>query len=235
MCTVILRLTPDGRWPVLLGAIRDEFVDRAWDPPARHWPGAWNGLVGGRDHTAGGTWLATDPDAPAVAALLNGARMEPPTDGAPRPTRGHLALRVLAGDGLPDDLSRYARFHLLRADPDGAQLWTWDGDDLTHAELVAGDHLIVNGGLDVDDDPLVPHFRPLVAAQPSEPAAWRRLLAGDGLDPSDERALVVRKEIEGRTYGTTSGALIALSAEEILYEFTATPADPRSWTSPALT
>ena len=35
-------------------------------------------------------------------------------------------------------------------------------------------------------------------------------MAGDGLDPGDERALVVRKEIEGHLYGTTSGTLVAL-------------------------
>jgi len=76
MCTVLLRLTPDGRWPVLLGAIRDEFADRPWDAPGAHWRGPWSALVGGRDRTAGGTWLAVDPssDRPAVAALLNGVR-----------------------------------------------------------------------------------------------------------------------------------------------------------------
>ncbi|HJR26692.1 MAG TPA: NRDE family protein, partial [Acidimicrobiales bacterium] len=64
MCTVLLRVDPGSPWPVLLGAIRDEFVDRPWDPPARHWSGPWAGLVGGRDAKAGGTWLAVDPAVP---------------------------------------------------------------------------------------------------------------------------------------------------------------------------
>ena len=63
MCTVLLRLTPGGVHPVLLGAVRDEFVERSWDPPARHWDGAAAHLVGGRDLVAGGTWLAVDPAA----------------------------------------------------------------------------------------------------------------------------------------------------------------------------
>lgn len=228
MCTVLLRFGPGERWPVLVGAVRDEFADRCWDPPARHWSGPAEHLVGGRDRAAGGTWLAVDQERPALAALLNAGRRDLPSDG-PRPTRGTLALRILVDGTLPDDLSRYDRFHLLRATLDGGELWSWDGDALTHAELALGDHIIVNGGLDTDADPLVPYFAPLLAALPSTPEAWIDLLAGDGLDPGDERALVVRKEVEGRVYASTSASLVALSAEGVRYDFTATPADPSSW------
>jgi hypothetical protein len=182
---------------------------------------------------AGGTWLAVDPAARSVSALLNGPRREPDGDG-PRPTRGHLALRILTDAGLPDDLARYDRFHLLRATLDESELWTWDGVALTHTALTSGDHLVVNAGLDADEDALVPHFRPLLAASPSEPTAWRDLLTGDGLDPADDRALVVRKEIDGRTYGTTSGSLVALSDRDIHYDFTGTPADAGSWATVSL-
>ena len=229
MCTVLLRLQPDDRWPLLVGAIRDEFVARDWDPPARHWDGPFAGLIGGRDRQAGGTWLAVDPTAQAVGALLNAGRREEPADGVARPTRGTLALRILTDEGLPEDVSRYDRFHLLRATRHGAELWSWDGDSLTHQLLEAGDHIIVNEGLDTVEDPLVPHFAPLLAALPSELAAWRGLLAGDGLDPGDERALVVRKEIEGHLYGTTSGSLLAVSSDELRYQFTATPEEQGSW------
>ena len=234
MCTVLLRLRREGPWPVLLGAIRDEFVERAWDPPAAHWPDSFPGLLGGRDQKAGGTWLAVDPDGRAVAALLNAGKREESEDQAPRPTRGTLALRILTDAGLPADVSRYDRFHLLRATLDRSELWSWDGDDLAHRVLEPGDHIIVNAGLDTDDDPLVPHFAPLLAALPSDLGAWRGLLAGDDLDPGDERALVVRKELEGHLYGTTSGSLLALSPTEVLYDFTATPEDAGSWAPVAL-
>lgn len=229
MCTVLLRLTPGGRWPVLLGAVRDEFVERAWDGPAAHWPGTHPGLLGGRDSKGGGTWLALDPAGRAVAALLNAGRREEPEDGEPRPTRGTLALRVLGEEGLPEDVRRYDLFHLLRADLRGAELWSWDGASLAHQVLEPGDHIIVNAGLDADDDPLVPHFTPLLHGLGDDLDAWRKLMAGDGLDPGDERALVVRKEIDGHPYGTTSASLIGLSEDEVRYEFTATPVDARSW------
>ena len=229
MCTVLLRLDPENRWPVLLGAIRDEFVERPWDGPALHWATRFAGLIGGRDRRAGGTWLAVDPVARSVGALLNAGKRDDPDDGEPRPTRGTLALRILTSEGLPDDVSRYDRFHLLRVTLERAELWSWDGDDLTHQLLEPGDHIIVNAGLDTYEDPLVPHFAPLLAELPSELAAWRGLMAGDGLDPDDERALVVRTEIEGHLYGTTSGSLVALSPDDVRYEFTATPDDPDSW------
>ena len=229
MCTVLLRLDPEGRWPVLLGAVRDEFVERPWDAPALHWAGPFAGLIGGRDRRAGGTWLAVDPVARSVGALLNAGKRDEPDDGEPRPTRGTLALRILTSEGLPEDVGRYDRFHLLRVTLARAELWSWDGDDLTHQVVEPGDHIVVNAGLDSCEDPLVPHFGPVLAALPSDLDAWRGLMAGDGLDPDDERALVVRKEIEGHLYGSTSGSLLALSPDEVRYEFTATPGDPGSW------
>lgn len=224
----------------MLGAIRDEFVERAWDPPAHHWAGAWSGFVGGRDRTAGGTWLAVDrsPGRPAVAALLNGPRRDAPADGSVRPTRGDLALRVLAGDGLPEGeaLEPYDRFHLLLATADGQELWSWDGDALVHVALAPGAHIIVNAGLDATDDPLVPHFLPRLEALAGPGAgsgdweAWRDLLTGGGFAGDDDRALIVHKEIEGRQYGSTSGALVAIAADRTVhYDFTARPADPTSW------
>lgn len=63
MCTVVALVRP-GR--VLLAANRDERIDRPWDPPAEYWPG----ILGGRDRTAGGTWMALNK-AGVVATVLN--------------------------------------------------------------------------------------------------------------------------------------------------------------------
>ena len=236
MCTVLLRFAPGEPWPVVFGAMRDEFADRAWDPPDRHWNGDRAHLVGGRDRTAGGTWLAVDPARPAAAALLNG-RPRPPLHEGARPTRGDLALRILANGDLPDELADYDRFHLLLAELDHVELWTWDGESLEHQEIGAGPHVIVNAGLDTVADPLVPHFSPRLAALPATAdlhldaaaASWRALLQGDGLDPDDERALVVRKQIDGRPYASTSAAVVALSAAGVRYDFNPAPGQLAGW------
>jgi hypothetical protein len=246
VCTVLLRLNPDSPSPLLLAAVRDEFTDRAWDAPAAHWVASAPAIVGGRDRTAGGTWLAVRPDPPGIAAILNGVRLGPPEYGA-RPSRGGLPLAALtsASPLEADDLAGYDGFHLVLGTAARVDVWSWDGQRLGHQRLAPGDHIIVNAGVDTVDDPLLPHFAPLLAATPSpDPrpglstaAAWNGwvdLLAGDGLAPDDPRALIVRRVLrelspeldEPRVYGSTSASLVSLGRSGIRYDFTGTPQRP---------
>jgi hypothetical protein len=249
VCTVLFRFQPDADWPLLLAAVRDEFVDRAWDAPAAHWPTDAPGMIGGRDRTAGGTWLAVRPDRPAVSALLNGPRL--PAVGV-RPSRGGLPLAAL-GVGLggkldPASVRDYDGFHLLLGSPEGVVVWSWDGVEVTRADVTPGDHIIVNLGVDTVDDPLVPHFAPLLKSLPDAGPGvstvdfwgdWVTLLRGDGLAPDDPRGLIVRRELDtgefaGRVYGSTSASLIAIGRDgagqdSVRYDFTATPDHPQ-WT-----
>ena len=74
------------------------------------------------------------------------------------------------------------------------------------------------------------------APQPGQPTpeawgAWLPLVDGDGLDPRDNRALIVRRNLGGgRIWGTSSISLVALSADGVLrYDFTAQPGNPAAW------
>jgi transport and Golgi organization protein 2 len=243
MCTAILGLGPDGT--VLLAGIRDEFIQRAWLPPARHWPDRPT-LIGGRDQLAGGTWLAADPVTPRVACILNG-RGHPAPAGLRR-SRGELPLRAAAAEPLAD-LAAFDPFLLLVAEPGRAELLNWDGGRFTHRTLDPGLHLLVNSGLAGDLRPdageheteRIGHFQPRLAAvpfpqpKPGAPAdsawdPWLPLLNGDGLRPGDPRALIVRRDLgDGRIWGTTSISLIALTPEGLRYDFTARPGDPAAW------
>lgn len=256
MCTAIIDLAPGE--PALLVGVRDEFVARAWEPPARHWP-AHPGLTGGRDLLAGGTWLAVAPEAARVSCILNGRGR--PAAAADRRTRGILPLQVaqdgrLSSAGLDD----FDPFHLLSVQPDGAFLWTWDGEHRTERELGPGLHVVVNSGLDSDlrsgeagpgtarsSDPrdhelarlahFVPRFRDAQRPRPrpGRPAAqawgaWLPLVNGDGISRDDSRALIVRRDLgAGRIWGTTSISLLALWPGLLRYDFTATPGDAGAW------
>ncbi len=214
MCTVLLRFAPGTAWPLWLGAVRDEFVDRAWDPPAAHWG---DRLLGGRDRTAGGTWLAVDPDRPAVAAVLNGVRRPPPESGV-RPTRGQLPLATLHGRPVPDPgvLPHYDGYHLVLGTPAEVRVWTWDGSALHERRLPPGDHVIVNEGVDPAGHPATDRLPGLAGRDD-----WVRLLA-DGV-------VLVDRAFGGRRYGSTSTSLVALGPAGPSYEFNARPRDPSGW------
>jgi hypothetical protein len=72
---------------------------------------------------------------------------------------------------------------------------------------------------------------PAVRGGPRDRASWRRLLDGDGIDPADPRALIVRRVLgDGRVWGTTSISLTTLGTDAMTgYDFTAAPGDPQAW------
>jgi len=146
MCTALLSIEPG--LPVLLVGVRDELMDRAWEPPGPHWPDRPD-LVGGRDLQAGGTWLAVSPRHNRASCVLNGRGQPAPV--ASRVSRGGLPLDAAAGE--PIDKAALARtdpFHLITAEPGRARWQSWDGDVLTERELGAGLHFAVNSGLAAD-------------------------------------------------------------------------------------
>src|SRR5882672_489755 len=123
MCTLVILRRPGHRWPVLIGANRDEMIDRASKPPGRHWPDRPE-LVAGRDILAGGSWLGVN-DWGVVAAVLNRhGSLGPAPD---RRSRGELVLEALdhadaaaAARALADlDPEAYRTFNLIIADESG--------------------------------------------------------------------------------------------------------------------
>ncbi|WP_433338410.1 NRDE family protein [Spirillospora sp. CA-294931] len=250
MCTAIVSIDPSSPVPVLIVGVRDEFIDRAWVGPGRHWPDR-PGVIGGRDLRAGGTWLAVEPAARRVATVLNGHGPLAPEAG--RISRGELPLR-LAADGKLGELEpeRFDPFHLIGAEPGAVRLWSWNGAELTERELGPGLHLVVNSGLEGEGpvhvaeaasyiDARLAHFRPRLEAAPRPVpldgdtahawGAWLPLVDGDGLERSDKRALIPLIGFEdGKVWGTTSLTLAALSADGVRYDFSTTPGDPTAWT-----
>jgi hypothetical protein len=244
MCTAILSIEPGA--PVLLAGVRDELVDRAWEPPERYWPD-FPGVIGGRDLLAGGTWLAVEPAARRVACVLNGrGRMAP---AGSRRSRGVLPLEAAAQGKLGSSgLGDFDPFHLLIAEPGMAALSSWDGEHLTKRRLPAGLHVVVNSGLGgtspagrAQELARIAHFEPRLRRamrpdpRPGRPVAqawgaWLPLLNGDGIGPEDPRALIVRRDLgAGRIWGTTSISLVALAPDGVRYDFTGTPGDPAAW------
>lgn len=222
MCTLVIDVAPQRRYAVLLAAVRDEMLGRAWDPPARHWPDR-PGLIGGRDRLAGGTWLAFDPAARRVACVLNGTG--PPAVSAHRRSRGELPLAAAAGETVPDELTRFDPFHLVVADTTSIEVLSWDGRQPCRYRPGPGTQVFVNqgrwGGSIDAEVPRAVYFGPLFAARQPEPdadgpvasawAPWASLIDEPAVAPADPRALVTRGH--GGSWGTSSITLLGFGAQ----------------------
>ena len=91
MCTVVILRRPGHAWPVILGANRDEMLNRPWLPPARHWEDRPD-IIAGKDELAGGAWMGLN-DTGVIACILNRHGTLGPAAG--KRSRGELVLEAL--------------------------------------------------------------------------------------------------------------------------------------------
>ena len=222
MCTLVILRRPEHAWPVVIGANRDEMIDRPALPPGRHWPDRME-VVGGLDLEAGGSWLGVN-DWGVVAAILNRQGSLGPAAGLR--SRGELVLEALdhadavaAAAALSYlDPAAYRTFNLIVADNRDAFWLRHDGEGRVAAHPIAdGLSLIAAGDINETRTPRLalagPRFRAVPAPDPDreEWTAWQDLLGDDTAPPgaSAEAALRFRTR---RGFATVSSALIALPA-----------------------
>jgi uncharacterized protein with NRDE domain len=221
MCTVVILRRPDHRWPVLIGANRDEMINRPWKPPGRHWPDRPE-VMAGLDVLAGGSWLGIN-DWGVAAAVLNRTGSLGPAPG--RRSRGELVLEALdhadaiaAAYALADlDPDSYRTFNLVVADErDAFWLRHAGGPRIEVHPLKEGLSMVAAG--DVNDlgtrrlELALPAFREWPAPKPDRDdwAAWQELLGSTRAPPGEPATAAMRFRTDG--YGTVSSALIALPA-----------------------
>jgi len=222
MCTLAILRRPEHDWPVVIGANRDEMIDRSAKPPGRHWPDRAE-IVAGLDVLAGGSWLGLNEWGVAAAVLNRHGSLGP---AAGLRSRGELVLEALdhadavdAAAALSDlDPAAYRTFNLIVADNRDA-FWMRHADTgrIEARPLKDGLSLIAAGEIDDLRSPRLalaaPRFRAAPAPDPGREAwtAWQDLLGDDTVPPGapSEAALRFRTP---RGYGTVSSALIALPA-----------------------
>jgi uncharacterized protein with NRDE domain len=222
MCTLIILRRPEHAWPVIIGANRDEMIDRPALPPGRHWPDREE-VVAGMDLLGGGSWLGVNDWGLAAAILNRHGSLGP---DANLRSRGELVLEALdhadavaAASALTQlDPAAYRSFNLIVAD-------NRDGFWLRHAgkgrieafPLHDGLSLIAAGDIDESETRRLALARPrFEAAPPPDPdrddwTAWETLL-GDASRPADEPPNAALRFDTGRGFATLSSALIALPA-----------------------
>jgi uncharacterized protein with NRDE domain len=128
MCLIAFAIGVSERWPLMIAANRDEFLDRPTLPLARWQTPSGQEVLSGRDLRAGGTWMGITPGG-RIAFLTNvrGAR----ADAGAR-SRGELVTRWLESRddaagfvaALEDDGADYAGFNLVLGDFQ-RNAWAW--------------------------------------------------------------------------------------------------------------
>ncbi len=204
MCSIILRLTPEG---CFIAANRDEMATRAWEPPGEYWPG----ICGGRDTLAGGTWLALS-HAGVMATVLNRTGTLGPAPG--KRSRGELpllALRETSAEAATTaiaklDAGNYRPFNMVLADARSAWFVRGLGAGQPEATpLPEGVSMITSGEV---NDPSLPRIaRHLPRFTAARSAEWGALLA----DSSGERMEKLNiPAAENRGFGTVCASLLTL-------------------------
>ncbi|HTV87859.1 MAG TPA: NRDE family protein [Stellaceae bacterium] len=221
MCTLVMLRRPDHAWPLVVGANRDEMIDRPAEPPARHWPDRPE-VVAGRDLLAGGSWLGRN-DWGVVAAVLNRHGSLGPAAGLR--SRGELVLEALdhadaveAATALAHlDPAAYRSFNLIVADNRDAFWLRHAGTgEIELFPIKSGLSLIAAGDLDDFTTPrlafaLIPFTAAAAPDADGSWAAWEALLSDDR-PPAGGPPEAALRFVTSRGYGTVSSALVALPA-----------------------
>lgn len=225
MCLVLLAWQSHPDYPLILAGNRDEFHARPTDP-ASFWREA-PAVIGGRDLTAGGSWLGVTA-AGRFAVVTNYREAVNPPDGAR--SRGHLVGDFLRGGEAPAVfLSRvaaeeacYAGFNLFAGTP--VELDYFSNRDGRPRSLAPGLYALSNATLDAPwpkVERLRARFARLLGKRPDPDALLALLhdrepapdaeLPATGLPPDRER-LLSSPFIVSPTYGTRASSVLTIAA-----------------------
>jgi hypothetical protein len=227
MCTLVILRRPEHDWPVVIGANRDEMIDRPARAPGRHWPDRPE-VVAGIDLLAGGSWLGVN-DWGVAAAVLNRHGSLGPEAGLR--SRGELVLEALdhadavdAAAALSElEPAAYRSFNLIVADNRDAFWLRHTGPGQTKAGRIEahpvpdGLSIIAAGDLNELITPRLRLARPrFTAAPPPNPdigdwTGWETLLSDDTVPPGEPEEAALRFRTP-RGFATVSSSLIALPA-----------------------
>lgn len=232
MCLAVFALATHPHYTLVLATNRDEFYARPAAPAAWGSDGAFAGILAGRDHEAGGTWLGVQRS--GRIAFVTNVRQGTGRDPAAR-SRGELVPRVLhartglaaALTAIAHDGAAYNGFNLLAADAAGAW-WTSNRAAGVHA-VEPGVHGLSNAALDTPWPKLV-RTRAALAAwcarRVDDPEALFTALADrTGAPDSDLPATGVTLEWErvlaapfivGDGYGTRCSTVVTLDRAGIV-------------------
>lgn len=225
MCLVVLAFGKHADYPLIVAGNRDEFHAR---PAAgADWWSDRDGVLGGRDLLAGGTWLALDRRG-RFAAVTNYHDAEPRDPGLL--SRGFLVTGFLESALPPLDYlatidgDRYAGFNLLVSD--GASLAYLSNRGVDPVELGHGIYGLANATLDAPWSKVVRSKNRLAALLETDSLddeGLFRLLGDRERGPADEAHVnrlpfetahaITAPFIVGQEYGTRCSTVVRAAGD----------------------
>lgn len=232
MCTLILLNRPDHEWPMMIAANRDERVDRAWDAPAAWWTD-YPGVIGGRDRSAGGTWMALGAQGVLAAALNRPGSLGPAPGKRSRGELPLMAANAQTAEAAVDAITRldagaWRPFNLVVADRQMGFYIEGRGEGRPQAVALApGISMVTSHPPNDESHPRTRRHLPRFGAAPApNPAqgdwrAWEERLADDSHE--GDLAATLKVPLHGG-YGTVSASLLGFGAMgERLWRFCPAP------------
>lgn len=230
MCFLALIFRTVPHYPLLVGANRDEYLDRGGTGPFEIRPGIW----GGQDPRASGTWLGVNRNG-LIAGITNRHGALAPHNPQAR-SRGLLCLDVLGLDraqSVPGWLGQaiarypYNEFNLVAADRDAALAISLRGGTLQVRALEPGLHVVANSEPDSLDDRKVVWGTKRLREEGFEPPSPAGS-GGQDIDAILERLGEVCRDhgpsgaledsicVHGPQHGTLSSTLIAVHEKHVM-------------------
>jgi hypothetical protein len=220
MCTIVIDFKPKDKWPVIIGANRDEILNRPWKSPGKNWPTKPN-IFGGLDVIGKGSWLAINSNR-VVASITNRTKtLGPITD---KKSRGLIIIEALeqntAKSALESmrniDFDAYQDFNLLLADQNHAfviQLNSKNKDKISEKIILPGLHMITSKNIDDPSCSRIKKYLPLFLdkERPSPDKdhfkQWKSLLSEKAKYNEKGNFLNFLKKSD---FGTVSSSIIAI-------------------------
>jgi uncharacterized protein with NRDE domain len=221
MCTTIIAYQPQKEWSVIIGANRDETLDRQWESPGRHWLDRPQ-IIGGLDLQSLGTWLAVN-DNGLVAGVLN----RPGTlGGLPgKKSRGQLVLDALKAAHADDaaaavasiNAAQFPGFQFFVADASRAYWLESNGTCVSLQLIPEGVNMITSLGMNnLDCSRTKRHLEACRQAQLPNPElhhqwnSWIEILSRPAKHEQRDGMTIVAPN-----YGTVCSALIGLHKSDL--------------------
>ena len=227
MCTLLILYRPKNKWPLIIAGNRDEMKDRPWLPPGKHWSKC-NGIIAGKDLTAGGSWLGVNTNG-LVATILNRTNSLGPD--IEKNSRGKIIIDILKNKTLDAalnyikllDITKWKPFNLFLANNKKAY-WvkSSDKDKLSINIIPEGKHFLDSYDINSNQSERYLYnnnrFKVLNDPNPDslEWKEWINLLAEKSYPKGKPFAAMNITNKYKKNYGTLSSAIIALPSDKEL-------------------